>query len=284
MATPPSTPHEALVGGEPQRVKSIADPISTLASSNDSNRRRLCQAVARISYQSLFEGSGPASCSVVLPAAIIVEGAPAHTSRPIASERFSPRAPAPAAPPLPAQYAMHRSRPDGSAHVSRRSIFPSTCRPRRSACDNPNRRRVRVDDEMVPDPLVDPIALVTDGGEASRIDRSKRRPPHAQDRRRRANADLAQGIRLVGTEPQQLYVGGRWSWRRGASGSIALMTASASCSIIVADGDSSPSTTRHHRAGRRHTVPRRLKYPPVAPRFARIQLAVGSSSSSGCPS
>ena len=29
---------------------------------------------------------------------------------------------------------------------------------------------VRVDDEMVPDPLVDPIALVTDGGEASRID------------------------------------------------------------------------------------------------------------------
>jgi hypothetical protein len=29
---------------------------------------------------------------------------------------------------------------------------------------------VRVDDEMVPDPLVDPISLVTDGGEASRID------------------------------------------------------------------------------------------------------------------
>ena len=29
---------------------------------------------------------------------------------------------------------------------------------------------VRIDDEMVPDPLVDPIALVTDGGEASRID------------------------------------------------------------------------------------------------------------------
>ena len=29
---------------------------------------------------------------------------------------------------------------------------------------------VRVDDEMVPDPLVDPIALVTDGGDASRID------------------------------------------------------------------------------------------------------------------
>ena len=28
---------------------------------------------------------------------------------------------------------------------------------------------VRVDDEMIPDPLVDPIALVTDGGEASRI-------------------------------------------------------------------------------------------------------------------
>ena len=29
---------------------------------------------------------------------------------------------------------------------------------------------VRVDDEMIPDPLVDPISLVTDGGEASRID------------------------------------------------------------------------------------------------------------------
>ena len=29
---------------------------------------------------------------------------------------------------------------------------------------------VRIDDEMVPDPLVDPIALVTDGGDASRID------------------------------------------------------------------------------------------------------------------
>jgi hypothetical protein len=29
---------------------------------------------------------------------------------------------------------------------------------------------VRVDDEMVPDPLVDPISFVTDGGEASRID------------------------------------------------------------------------------------------------------------------
>ena len=29
---------------------------------------------------------------------------------------------------------------------------------------------VRVDDEMVPDPLVDPIAFVTNGGEAGRID------------------------------------------------------------------------------------------------------------------
>src|SRR5271166_6219585 len=29
---------------------------------------------------------------------------------------------------------------------------------------------VRVDHEMVPDPLVDPIALVTDGGDARRID------------------------------------------------------------------------------------------------------------------
>ena len=52
----------------------------------------------------------------------------AHTSRPFASERFSPRAPAPAAPPLPARRATHRSKPDGSARESRRSMFPSTCR------------------------------------------------------------------------------------------------------------------------------------------------------------
>ena len=39
----------------------------------------------------------------------------AHTSRPFASERFSPRAPAPAAPPLPAQYAIRRDKPDESA-------------------------------------------------------------------------------------------------------------------------------------------------------------------------
>ena len=105
----------------------------------------------------MFEGCGLASRSMTFPAAIIVEGvlaqlsAAAHmartdarpaaagedghratrardTSRPFASGKFSPRAPAPAAPPLPARYATHRSKPDGSARESRRSMFPSTCR------------------------------------------------------------------------------------------------------------------------------------------------------------
>ena len=67
-------------------------------------------------------------CSISIPTAIIVESVPAHTSRLFVSERFSPRALAPAAPPLPAQYATHRSKPDGSARESRRSMFPSTCR------------------------------------------------------------------------------------------------------------------------------------------------------------
>jgi hypothetical protein len=54
--------------------------------------------------------------------------APAPTSQLFVSGRFSPRAPAPAAPPLPARHATHRSKPDGSARESRRSMFPSTCR------------------------------------------------------------------------------------------------------------------------------------------------------------
>ena len=109
-------------------------------------------------FQALSEGSGPALFSMVLLAAIIVESVlatpgdgaygayrcatsgggwgpgptgnvgTAHTSRLFASGTFSRRAPTPAAPRPPAQYATHRSKPDGSARASRRSMFPSTCR------------------------------------------------------------------------------------------------------------------------------------------------------------
>ena len=57
---------------------------------------------------------------------------PGHTGnvggRDLRFGRFSPRAPAPVAPPLPARRATHRSKPDGSAREPRRSMFPSTCR------------------------------------------------------------------------------------------------------------------------------------------------------------
>ena len=66
-----------------------------------------------------------------------------HASRPFASERFSPRAPAPVAPPLPAQYAIRRDNPDENApsRLYCRSKPPPTKRPQRSAYDNRNRRR-----------------------------------------------------------------------------------------------------------------------------------------------
>jgi hypothetical protein len=108
-------------------------------------------------FQALFDGSEPASCSMALPAAIIVEGVPAQlpaaahmartdarpraaagggpatramspprtTSRPFLSDRFSPRVPAPAAPPLPAQRAIRRDRSDESALSPRRSTPPA---------------------------------------------------------------------------------------------------------------------------------------------------------------
>ena len=56
--------------------------------------------------------------------------ATAYTSRPFLSERFSPRAPAPAAPPLPAQYAIRRDRSDESALSPRRSTPPANPAPR----------------------------------------------------------------------------------------------------------------------------------------------------------
>lgn len=54
----------------------------------------------------------------------------AHTSRLFASGRFSPRAPAPVAPPLPAQYAIRRDRSDGTALSPRRSTPPANPAPR----------------------------------------------------------------------------------------------------------------------------------------------------------
>ena len=126
------------------------------------------------------------------------------SSRPFASERFSPRAPAPVAPPLPAQHATYRSKPDGSA----RSLAVRCFRPPVACDDRPattlTADDVRVDDEMVPDPLVDPIAFVTDGGEASRIDLVEKVVHlNAPNLRRRAKAELGvEGIRLVGTDPQ----------------------------------------------------------------------------------
>ncbi len=65
----------------------------------------------------------------------------AHTSRPFASERFSPRAPAPVAPPLPAQHAIRRDRSDESALAPRRSKLPPTPRPRRKAGGSESRRQ-----------------------------------------------------------------------------------------------------------------------------------------------
>jgi hypothetical protein len=66
----------------------------------------------------------------------------AHTSQPFASERFSPLAPAPAAPPLPAQYAIRRDRADESAPQPRRSRRRSIAVRERSACGNAGRRSV----------------------------------------------------------------------------------------------------------------------------------------------
>jgi hypothetical protein len=74
----------------------------------------------------------PANDTTALPSSrsrpISARSASRRQSRPFASERFSPGAPAPAAPPLPARRATHRSKPDGSAREPRRSMFPSTCR------------------------------------------------------------------------------------------------------------------------------------------------------------
>ena len=54
----------------------------------------------------------------------------AHTSQLFASESFSPRDPAPAAPPLPAQYAIRRDKSDESAISPRRSTPPANPAPR----------------------------------------------------------------------------------------------------------------------------------------------------------
>ena len=99
---------------------------------------------------------------------------------------------------------------------------------------------------MVPDPLVDPITLVTDGGEASRIDLvEKSSPSRPQDLRRRADAELGvEGIRLVGREQQTVQCGLALELAaKEAQGSSASMTTSALCSISGAAGESSPSTT-----------------------------------------
>ena len=66
----------------------------------------------------------------------------AHTSRPFASERFSPRAPAPVAPPLPAQYAIRRDRSDENALslLAVRHLLPILPRDDRLTTDR-NRRR-----------------------------------------------------------------------------------------------------------------------------------------------
>ena len=151
----------------------ISHPITRASpSSNDSNPRSrlLYQAVARISvlvrrlWASLvFDGLAGGNHRRERAGATLGGGAwrvqmrdqrrrrvgpghtgnvgAAHTSRPFASERFSPRAPAPAAPPLPAQYAIRRDRSDESALSPRRSTLPPKPAPRRSACDSADRRR-----------------------------------------------------------------------------------------------------------------------------------------------
>ena len=53
-------------------------------------------------------------------------GATSHTSPPFASERFNPRAPAPVAPPLPAQPAIRRSTRRENGPSLRRSPPPAT--------------------------------------------------------------------------------------------------------------------------------------------------------------
>ena len=148
----------------------------------------------------MVEGYGPASRSMSFPAAIIVEGVPAQLSAAAHMARTDAR-PTAAGGDRATRATSPRIRrdlslPKGSAlepqRLSRRRFPLSTPRIVASlmvapaslavrcfrppvACDDRPATTltaddVRVDDEMVPDPLVDPISLVTDGGEASRID------------------------------------------------------------------------------------------------------------------
>ena len=96
--------------------------------------------------QVLFEGAELASQSMSFPAAIIVEGVPGNRRGAYVAtfvERFSPRALAPVAPPLPARHAIQRDKRDENApsRLYRRSKPPSTQHPHASAYDNRNRMR-----------------------------------------------------------------------------------------------------------------------------------------------
>jgi hypothetical protein len=133
-----------------------------------------CFIVLLRGSESLSEGPGLVARSMRFPAATTVEGVPpqlqaaAHMARidarPTAAaggdlatgatsaprircdlsrdcESFSPRGPAPVAPPLPAQSAIRRDRSDESALSPRRSTPPANPAPRLSAYGRANRRR-----------------------------------------------------------------------------------------------------------------------------------------------
>ena len=89
----------------------------------------------------------------------------AHTSRLFASGRFSPRAPAPVAPPLPARRAIQRDRPDENAPsrlFAVRRLLPILPHDDRLTTEQTGGERIG--DEAIANPGVDPLALVTDGG------------------------------------------------------------------------------------------------------------------------
>ena len=78
-------------------------------------------------------------------------------------ETFSPRAPAPAAPPLPAQHAIRRDRSDEGAPSRRRSkLLPRRARGDRLATEQTGGEPIG--DEAIANPSVNPLALVTHDG------------------------------------------------------------------------------------------------------------------------
>jgi hypothetical protein len=145
-------------------VRTSPDPVARAGPpSNDSNprSRRLYQAVAKILvlvrrlglcrvFDGLASGNHRRGYAGATPGRgtygtyrCAINGGGGHTSRPFASGRFSPRAPAPAAPQPPAQPATRRDNPDETAPSCRcrRSTPPANPVPRQPACDSENKGR-----------------------------------------------------------------------------------------------------------------------------------------------